>query len=102
VTAVATTLTWEQKAAALDTLGNIEIKMRRPGDWFCAQSGVSVADGHFLYGGCGNGATPQEAIEDLWRYLVDDLLANRYVAIGGMDITRRVRWNGFMWQDVTL
>lgn len=94
---------YQQKAAALDALSEISIKCRGVKDWYVSQQVdvKDVKDGHVLYGEYGNGETPEEAILDHWRRLVEDLPRNKYLVVrGGSDQRRAVRWNGFMWVAV--
>lgn len=92
---------WQQKAAALDALAEIEIKIRKPGDWYVSQR-VEIKDDCILVGAYGNGDTPMAAIDDHWFRLVEEIERGpRYlVARVGQPSRRAVKWNGFMWQDV--
>ena len=93
-------MTWEQKFEAMRSLVghfSICIRMRKPGDWYVNATGRNIAGQGFTRGTCGDGVTPQEAIEDDWRQYVDALPEGQYIAVGD----RKVRWNGFMWKDVT-
>jgi hypothetical protein len=97
---------WQHKAAALAGLCEFSIKFREaqwriggPEPWYISQ-GIEVANGRFLTGTYGNGYTPQEAIENHWKVLVDELPAGEWLVIRAMSEDRRaVRWNGFMWAD---
>jgi len=91
---------WQQKAAALDALAEIEIKIRKPGDWYVSQR-VEIKDGGVLRGEYGNGPTPQDAILDHWDRLVVNIDPTPlYLVARTADGRRRpVRWNGFMWAD---
>jgi hypothetical protein len=97
---------WQQKAEALAALGELSIKFRER-EWrigasepWYVQQRVEIKDGGTLCGAYGNGRTPQDAIEDHWRCLVEQL-GDRYLVVnaGGED-RRAVRWNGFMWAAV--
>ncbi len=92
---------WQQKAAALDALAEIQIMMRGVGDWYVQQN-VQIRKRDVLYGEYGNGDTPQAAIEDHWAKLVSELEGSPHylVARKGDGSRRPVRWNGFMWADV--
>lgn len=86
-------------AAALDALAEIEVKIRKPGDWYVSQN-VEIKDGSMLRSVCGSGSTPQEAIENHWHDVTDDL-GPRYLVVHACGNDRRaVRWNGFMWAEV--
>lgn len=93
-----TEMTWEQKVAALNSIGRVELGMRFPGDWYASQNGVCVVLPGFERGGAGNGATPELAALDLWRERVDELPHSDALFIRSSQ--RCVRWNGFMWADV--
>lgn len=90
---------YQQKAAALEALGNISIRFRSPGDWYVQQH-VEIKDGSVLVGAYGNGETPIAAIEDHWNELTD-LKNGQYLVVDALRKRRAVRWNGFMWADVT-
>lgn len=90
---------WQQKAAALDALAEISVMIRKPGDWYVSQR-VEIKDGGILRGDYGNGETPQAAIEDHWRNMVDNIGSRYLVAHAGTERRRAVRWNGFMWMDI--
>jgi hypothetical protein len=102
---------WQRKAAALNALAEIKISIRTPGDWYVLQS-VNIREKNVMVGVCGNGKTPEEAIEDHWRQAVDDIIEDHWrqavddigdhylVAREGGHPRRAVRWNGFMWEDV--
>ena len=92
---------WQQKAAALDALKAIEIRIRKPGDWY-VHHGVEIKDNGLLCGDYGNGKTPEDAILDHWERLVTAIEQTpKYLVVNAMTERRRaVRWNGYMWQDV--
>ena len=94
-------MTWEEKLHALDLLAGVgSLHMRVPGDWLCSHS-LDIKDRSLLVGGCGNGKTPQEAVEDQWARLTERLEPYQYIVIDRSGGPRRsVRWNGFMWADV--
>lgn len=91
---------WQQKAAALNALAEIEIKIRKPGDWYCSNH-VEVKNGSCLESCFGNGASPEEAVNDHWTQAVDDLTPKKYLVVNaGLACRRAVKWNGFMWEDI--
>ena len=94
-------MTWQEKAAALDALAEIQVMIRKPGDWYVSQR-VEIKDDGVLISSYGNGVTPEEAIENHWRELVDEIADTpKYLVVRAFQDQRRaVRWNGFMWQDV--
>lgn len=94
-------MTWQQKAAALDALREIELHIRAPGDWYVHQ-GISIGGDGVLVGSYGNGETPELAIEDHWRIYCEELPHDRYIVIEGGIARRHVRWNGYMWQDLPI
>lgn len=95
---------WQQKAAALNALGEISIKFRKPGDWYVSQN-VDVKDGSILCGEYGNGTTPEEAVLDHWDRLTGvkypKYLVGRTFFNGSVETRKVVLWNGFMWEDVS-
>lgn len=90
---------WEQKLAALKSLTSHHLEMRKPGDWYVSCHAEVAGDG-MLRGQCGEGATPQDAVEDHWR-LLTELPPDRYLRCGISGHTKVVRWNGFMWEDAS-
>lgn len=91
---------WEQKFEALNTLDPCSLKMRGPGLWYVLQS-VEIKSGHRLAGVGATGATPQDAVEEYWRAVTDDLKDNQcIVARSGRPTRMAVRWNGCMWSPV--
>lgn len=92
-------MNWEQKMQALQALGEVSLRMRKPGDWYVA-SHTEVKDGPILKSDHGNGATPQDAIEDEWMKKVTNLGSKVLIIDAGRSCRRAVRWNGFMWQNI--
>jgi hypothetical protein len=97
-------LSWEQKLQALQFLAeypdNANVRMRKPGDWYCSVSGVEVKQKHCLVGQYGNGTTPQEAVENC--FLVLTSITNDEVLVrNAMNAEKRTyfRWIGFMWKQ---
>lgn len=100
-------LTWEQKLAAIQALlGSYEVclRMRQPGNWYVDTKGREITsdDSGILSSEYGNGRSPQEAVENDWRKCVDELPAHQYIVLNaGVKGRRHVRWNGYMWADVS-
>jgi hypothetical protein len=92
-------MNWEFQAAALNALAEIEIKMRKPGDWYVSQR-LDIKQKHTMVSVCGNGLDPEYAIIDHWKQAVDDLPPDQYLVARIGDRRKAVRWNGFMWEDV--
>lgn len=99
---------YQHKAEALAGLCDLFIKYRerqwRIGSaepWYVQQDiNVKEAGASTLVGTYGNGLTPEAAINDHWRALVEDLGHNEYLIVAsGTDRRRAVKWNGFMWAD---
>lgn len=93
-------MNWQQKAAALNALAELDIKIREPGDWYCSQS-VSIREEFVLVGTFGNGDSPEAAVDDHWKVLVEDIGARYLIANDGRYNRKAVRWNGYMWADVS-
>lgn len=90
---------WQQKLAALNALSECSLKMRKPGDWYVSQR-VTVKRGSVLVGEYGNGVTPEEAVNDHWNQLAEDLPRGEYLVADLSGSRKAVRWNGFMWDAV--
>ena len=96
-------LNWEQKFAALQALAeypdNVNLKMRSLGNWYCSVSGIEVRQSNCLVGKYGNGANPQEAIENCFLMLTT-LPKDEVLVRNAMTEKRSYfRWNGFMWKQ---
>lgn len=87
---------WEQKLDALNSLAECSLKMRRPGDWYVSQHTEVGGDG-LLTGLYGNGLTPEEAVNDHWNQLVENLPSDRHIRTHD---NKSWRWAGFMWKEV--
>lgn len=87
-----------QKALAMEALSDLTIGLTYtdPVKWI-ASIGAEIGGDGMLRGCAGYGATTDEAIEDLWSNLTN-IPSDRHIFLSMKD--RRVRWNGYMWQDV--
>jgi hypothetical protein len=98
-------MNWEQKFEALNAIAECAIKMRKPGDWYIHQN-ADVKDGSVLIGVYGNGKTPQEAVEDHWRVLVEPATSFKpIVVIRHLDDRtdrKHYTWNGYRWVEHAL
>ncbi len=92
-------MTWEDRIQAMQSLGELTLRMRKPGDWYVNHSGVERAEGCLLCGGCVTGAkTPQEATEQHWKWLTE-LKGDQYIVTNAMNDRRMAyRWTGYMWK----
>ena len=93
-------MTWEQKLAALKSLTETHLKMREPGNWYVSAHAREVQDGCVLSSSYGNGATPEEAVEDDFRKMTAVKYPKAIVVNYRGTREKRVRWNGFMWESV--
>lgn len=92
-------MNWEQKLAALNAISECRLLMRKPGDWYVSQS-VERKEGHMLASAYGNGATPQEAVENHWTEVAEASSYTNPIVLSAYGPDRReVFWNGFMWAD---
>jgi hypothetical protein len=95
-------LTTEQKLEAVQALVGpfgVELKMRAPGGWYVSLR-LDIGGDGFLSSAAYNGTTPFAAIDQMWREITN-LPEGKYLVVRVADAgERRVRWNGFMWQDV--
>jgi hypothetical protein len=93
---------WQQQFAAIQAFCghfDVSLRMRKPGDWYVS-SNMGIGGDGMVSGAYGNGATPEEAVQDHWNQY-SNLPHNRYATIESGDGQRRGRWNGFMWELVT-
>lgn len=86
-------MTTDEKLMALKALTPTHLEMRAPGDWYVRAYAREVEERSMLAGRYGNGATPHDAIEDDWRQIA----TGEIIRTNGKG---RVRWNGYMWEDV--
>lgn len=88
-------MTYEQMLVAMRAAGNRTLSphMIEPGKWICRLPGCIGGDG-MLTSTFGSGKNPEEAVTDAWDQCVN-LPEDRYLQVEN----RRVRWNGFMWED---
>lgn len=87
-------MTWEEKLAALNSLSQCSLRMRKPGDWYVswhAETGGTMVSCDF-----GNGRTPEEAVNAHWDLYVTNLPSDRHIRAKN----RCYRWVGFMWEEV--
>jgi len=94
-------MTWEEKLSALQLLCDTSLRMRKPGDWYIESQMSVIEKDHpnLLVGRYGEGTTPKEALLDHWEQVILGPDVECIVVHGNTDRERRVRWNGFMWQD---
>lgn len=95
-------LNWIQKALAMQSLVgwyNFAFKLRPDGSWYIQHTGLHRRENHALSGGCQSADSPEEAMNDCWVWAT----CPRYylVLAGGGTDRRAVKWNGFMWEDVS-
>lgn len=85
---------FEQKFQAIQALfgfaGDVNIRMREPGNWYVSTS-LEKAENGCLSGGLVSAKTPELAVHQYWDW----------VSIGVIRVNsqKRVTWNGFMWAD---
>lgn len=94
-------MTWEQKLMAIKALDcDAHPYMRHPGDWTV----VTRIHRHKLNGSieesCGGFSTPtpEDAVNTIWESLLDP---DYVVRIRHNGANRDLKWNGFMWAEVT-
>ena len=91
---------WQQKFKAIRSLNPFDtsLMMRDRGDWYL-HHGVERKEGGGLSGGLTSGETPEEAITQAWDWFTDP---KYYIVVNAYRNNRRaVKWNGFMWEDIT-
>lgn len=93
-------MTWEQKLQAMNALGPVDVRMRKPRDWYTTQGRVDIGGDGMLssVGGCGE--TPELAVEARWEAMTV-LPPGKYIVVAaGSDDRKHVLWNGFMWEEL--
>lgn len=92
-------MTWEEKLAACQVLGECSLKMRKPGDWYVSHRAVEVKDRAVREGGCvSNAKTPEEAVEQHWKWLTEYATGDKYVMTDAYGTGRQgYQWRGYMW-----
>lgn len=105
-------MTFGERVEAIGSLTEFSIKYRERDfrkrfekdlePWYVSQRvEVKSKSGGTLVTISGNGETPEEAIEDHWKKLVE-LGSDEYIVVNAGDNDRQaVQWNGFMWKKVT-
>jgi len=95
-------LSWEDKLAALNRLGEATLHMRGPGDWYVSHA-VEIKDGALLSPPHGAGESPEAAVNDHWRVLVTELPGHCVLVIHATnkDKRRQYRWVSGAWQEVS-
>lgn len=97
-------LTWELKLFALQMLcKNTHLEMSEPKNWYVSNTNRHIAKDGILYPEFGTGRSPEEAVENDWAKLVDNLPANASIRIYDANSgqpPRFVRWDGWGWIDV--
>lgn len=97
-------LTLSQKMIALNCLNpcSITYSTLTPADpWRCSVEGLEIEEKSILRSVYGIGPSPEEAVNNLWDKLTDNLDANSFIVIDAYKPTRRQYvWAGFMWQPV--
>ena len=93
---------WQEKAAAFNELDNsFRIQLRDNGEWYASLPQVEIGGNGCLISISGSGIDPQEAVDDLWKQLVDELPDDkRLVRNAHTDNRREYRWSVFMWKEV--
>jgi hypothetical protein len=92
---------WKQKAQALKALSgmfNFTLNLRDDGSWYVLLKGVERKEGGCLTGGCQNGSTPQEAIDQCWDWATDPQFC--LVKNACSPERKAYKWAGFMWKEV--
>lgn len=96
-------MTWEQKLQAIIGLAgafNVSLRMREPGNWYVSVSGTERKVGDSLLSSIGlTGRTPEYAVDETWRSITDgQVLVVRSTA---KTPRKTVKWNGYMWEEVS-
>ncbi len=95
-------MTWEEKFRALRALDpTVCLMMRDDGIWFVPAGRRAIGQPGAFTCVQESGLTPEEAVNEIWdRYMSEALGESALLLDPFSDTPRKVRWNGFMWQDV--
>lgn len=95
-------ITWEHKLAAMQELGgdDVQLRMRKPGDWYLNTPSVEIGGNGVLRSAYSNGATPEEAVLNTWADWLS-LPSDHYLQVSRLGRTRRYVWGQFMWKELT-
>ena len=98
-------MNWEQMFQAMQALlvfkGDAALHMREPGNWYMSLPSVEIKHKSTLEGVGHSGPTPEAAVRNTWT-AVTNLEPDTYLVINAYRVNRRaVKWNGFMWEDIT-
>lgn len=96
-------MNYQQKFLAMKALVGTEVSIKARGyaDWFVVVHRVEIGGNGLLASPTSTGVTPEDAIDKTWDMLVN-LRPHQYLVVGALtDSRRHVKWNGFMWEDVT-
>ena len=97
-------MTFEEKFAAMKALAGFDtaLHMRSMGEWYCLLPGVEIGGDGILQSVGADGPSPEQAIRNTWEQITTLLPVTQYLVIRVYQTDRRqLRWNGFMWEDVT-
>ena len=92
-----------EKALALNALSRFSLELDCDNRWFVSHPRVDIKEIEHpggIWSVTGRGDTPEDAIEDHWCKLTAPGQNHCIVVNALCDNRRRVRWNGFMWEDV--
>lgn len=98
-------LTWEEKLLAIKALDlDVSLRMKTPGEWYVSMPGISIKKPSVSESATDPTArsTPEEAVEHAFTRITDLLNDDYYLVTYGNDDHRKVRWNGFMWADISI
>lgn len=87
-------MTTIEKMKAMNAAFTVMIGIDVNDQWYA--SGPEQGGDGLLASLVGRGTTPEAAVDDLWK-MVTSVPTDRHLRTYN---DRRVRWNGFMWQDV--
>lgn len=91
-------MNYKQKWIALNALASASIKTNVNDDWYVDQP-IEVGGDGMLTSVYGIGATPEQAIENHWLKLADNLPEGKYLVINNKKGRKHYRWKEFMWAE---
>lgn len=95
-------MTTMQKWAAIRALCGADVSLKQTAmdepKWYVSTIGVNIGGDGFLKGFGGWASGPLEAIDEFWN-IATQVKYPKYIQVERCGSVRRVRWNGFMWED---
>lgn len=97
-------MSWEEKLQALKELDpETCLCMRSPGNWYVSVKVREIGGDGLLRSSSGEGKTPEEAVNEDWRLMVEELPEGMYIVLNAYKVNRsQFRWGGSEWQSASV